>query len=82
MREELHQLACAQAATAQEHRPGASTPISLPCCAALQSNGATRPVVRKKAALCLLRLIRKAPPDQEVMQPEAWSVKLVCWLPF
>ena len=43
----------------------------------MQSNGATRPIVRKKAALCLLRLIRKAPPDQEVMQPEVWSVKLV-----
>lgn len=32
------------------------------------ANGATRPVVRKKAALCLLRLIRKAPPDAEIMQ--------------
>ncbi|GAB4815001.1 hypothetical protein N2152v2_002047 [Parachlorella kessleri] len=44
------------------------------------SNGATRPIVRKKAALCLLRLIRKAPPDQEVMQPEVWSVKLAALL--
>ena len=36
----------------------------------MQANGATRPVVRKKAALCLLRLIRKAPPDADIMQPE------------
>lgn len=54
--------------------------VSLPCtvptkllllpCTSLQANGATRPVVRKKAALCLLRLIRKAPPDADIMQPE------------
>lgn len=44
------------------------------------SNGATRPIVRKKAALCLLRLIRKAPPDQEMMQPDVWSVKLAALL--
>ena len=44
-------------------------------------NGATRPVVRKKAALCLLRLLRKAPPDTaEVMQPEVWGVKLAAML--
>lgn len=36
-----------------------------------------RPIVRKKAALCLLRLIRKAPPEAEVMQPEVWAAKLV-----
>ena len=36
-------------------------------------NGATRPVVRKKAALCLLRLLRKAPP-------EVWGVKLAAML--
>lgn len=44
------------------------------------ANGATRPVVRKKAALCLLRLIRKAPPDAEIMQPEVWGVKLAAML--
>lgn len=44
------------------------------------ANGATRPVVRKKAALCLLRLIRKAPPDAEIMQPEVWGVRLATLL--
>lgn len=44
---------------------------------ALLTNGAVRTIVRKKAALCLLRLLRKSPPDAEVMQPEVWSVKLV-----
>lgn len=33
-------------------------------------NGATRPIVRKKAALCLLRLLRKAPPNQDIMPAE------------
>ena len=42
-----------------------------------QTNGAVRPIVRKKAALCLLRLMRKSPPDAELLQPEVWSVKLV-----
>lgn len=36
--------------------------------------------MRKKAALCLLRLIRKSPPDQEIMVPDVWSVKLVSHL--
>ncbi len=36
-----------------------------------------RPIVRKKAALCLLRLIRKAPPESEVMPPDVWAAKLV-----
>ncbi|PRW60941.1 AP-2 complex subunit alpha-1-like [Chlorella sorokiniana] len=44
------------------------------------ANGATRPVVRKKAALCLLRLIRKAPPDADIMQPEVWGVRLATML--
>lgn len=44
------------------------------------ANGATRPVVRKKAALCLLRLIRKAPADAEIMQPDVWGVKLATML--
>lgn len=45
------------------------------------ANGATRPVVRKKAALCLLRLIRKAPPDAEIMQvgaPLALLIRRPC----
>ena len=33
--------------------------------------------MRKKAALCLLRLLRKSPQDQEIMVPDVWSVKLV-----
>uniref|UniRef100_A0A1D2AG34 AP-2 complex subunit alpha n=2 Tax=Auxenochlorella protothecoides TaxID=3075 RepID=A0A1D2AG34_AUXPR len=40
------------------------------------ANGATRPVVRKKAALCLLRLIRKAPLDAEVLSPGVWGSRL------
>ena len=42
-----------------------------------QTNGAVRPIVRKKAATCLLRLIRKSPPEAEILQPDVWSVKLV-----
>ena len=33
--------------------------------------------MRKKAATCLLRLIRKSPPEAEILQPDVWSVKLV-----
>ena len=44
---------------------------------AAQTNGAVRPIVRKKAATCLLRLIRKSPPEAEILQPDVWSVKLV-----
>ena len=44
------------------------------------SNGATRPVVRKKAALCLLRLIRKAPPDVDVMPASEWAGRLATML--
>lgn len=44
------------------------------------SNGATRPVVRKKAALCLLRLIRKAPPDAEVLPASEWAVRMAALL--
>ena len=43
----------------------------------VQTNGAVRPIIRKKAALCLLRLLRKAGPDSDMLAPEAWSVKLV-----
>lgn len=42
----------------------------------MKANGATRPVVRKKAALCLLRLIRKAPLDAEVLSPSVWGSRL------
>lgn len=34
----------------------------------LQSNGACRPLVKKRAALCLLKMIRKTPADQQVKQ--------------
>ena len=43
----------------------------------LQTNGAVRPIIRKKAALCLLRLLRKAGPDSDMLAPDQWSVKLV-----
>ncbi len=43
----------------------------------VQTNGAVRPIIRKKAALCLLRLLRKAGPDADMLAPDAWSVKLV-----
>lgn len=35
-------------------------------CAVLQSSGAARPIVKKRAALALLRLIRKTPAEQQV----------------
>lgn len=44
------------------------------------SNGATRPVVRKKAALCLLRLIRKAPADVDIMPASDWAGRLAAML--
>ena len=43
-------------------------------------NGATRPVVRKKAALCLLRLIRKAPPDVDIVPASDWAGRLAALL--
>ena len=51
-------------------------PCGLPP-ATVQTNGAVRPIVRKKAALCLLRLLRKAGPDSDMLAADAWSVKLV-----
>jgi len=39
----------------------ASSPVPFP-----QSNGACRPLVKKRAALCLLKMIRKTPADQQV----------------
>lgn len=44
----------------------------------MQTNGAVRPIVRKKAALCLLRLLRKAGPESDMLAPDVWSAKLVC----
>ena len=43
----------------------------------MQTNGAVRPIVRKKAALCLLRLLRKAGPESDMLAPDVWSAKLV-----
>lgn len=62
------------ARTVSEWMCGQSQPD---CWAVMQTNGAARPIVRKKAATCLLRLIRKSPPEAELMPPELWSVKLV-----
>lgn len=47
---------------------------------AVLGNGATRPVVRKKAALCLLRLLRKAPPDTDLLPADVWAVRLAALL--
>jgi hypothetical protein len=43
----------------------ASSPVPFP-----QSNGACRPLVKKRAALCLLKMIRKTPADQQVRDGE------------
>ncbi|GMH38541.1 hypothetical protein BSKO_06425 [Bryopsis sp. KO-2023] len=42
----------------------------------LLTSGASRPIVRKKAALCVLRLFRKMPLDAEMIQPSSWGPKL------
>ena len=47
------------------------------CAWMLQTNGAVRAIVRKKAALCLLRLLRKAGPEADILQADTWSVKMV-----
>lgn len=44
------------------------------------SLGATRPVVRKKAALCLLRLLRKSDSDDTIMPPQEWGPKIASLL--
>ncbi|CAK0759184.1 hypothetical protein CVIRNUC_002678 [Coccomyxa viridis] len=46
----------------------------------LLTNGTVRSIVRKKAATCLLRLIRKSPAEAEILQPDVWSVKLAALL--
>jgi AP-2 complex subunit alpha len=43
-------------------------------------NGATRPAIRKKASLCLLRLIRKFPEDHEAMPADVWGTQLASLL--
>eukprot|EP00210_Caulerpa_lentillifera_P000422 g410.t1 len=42
----------------------------------LLTSGNARHVVRKKAALALLRLYRKMPVDAEMIQPSSWSSKM------
>lgn len=36
-------------------------------------SGTARPVVRKKAALCLLRLMRKTPPDAQLVTADSFA---------
>jgi AP-2 complex subunit alpha len=43
------------------------------------SHGATRPLVRKKAALCLLRLLRKS-SDDSILLGEEWGAKIAVLL--
>jgi len=38
-----------------------------------QTSGTVRPIVRKKAALCLLRLVRKTPADQLLITSDQFS---------
>jgi len=38
-----------------------------------QSSGSARPVVKKRASLALLRLIRKTPPEHTVVSPDSFS---------
>ena len=39
----------------------------------VQTSGTARPIVRKKAALCLLRLLRKTPVDQMLINADTFS---------
>jgi AP-2 complex subunit alpha len=39
----------------------------------LQQSGTSRPVVRKKAALCLLRLMRKTPADAQLVSADTFA---------
>ncbi|KAI8103939.1 hypothetical protein M9435_006465 [Picochlorum sp. BPE23] len=45
----------------------------------VMAHGATRPIVRKKAALCLLRLLRKSPDDQ-LLSAKDWGSKMAALL--
>lgn len=47
----------------------ARTCVFLP----VQTSGTMRPVVRKKAALCLLRLMRKTPPDAQLVTADTFA---------
>lgn len=53
--------------------------------AALLTNGSVRPIVRKKASLALLRLLRKSPdPAEEILPPEVHRTKEangICFTP-
>lgn len=37
-----------------------------------QGSGSTRPMVKKRAALCLLRMVRKSPVDTQVVNPDTF----------
>lgn len=39
----------------------------------LLQSGTARPIVKKKAALCLLRLLRKTPLDQQMISSDTFS---------
>ena len=45
----------------------------------VMAHGATRPIVRKKAALCLLRLLRKS-PDDHLLSAKDWGPKMAALL--
>lgn len=42
----------------------------------LLTGGASRPIIKKKAALALLKMIRKTPLDSQVVQPDTFSAIL------
>lgn len=42
----------------------------------MQVNEKVTEVIRKKAALCLLRVYKKLPPDAGIITPEVWAPKL------
>lgn len=44
------------------------------------NHGATRPVARKKAALCLLRLIRKSDSEEDLMPAKEWGPRMAALL--
>ena len=44
------------------------------------TNGATRPVVRKKAALCLLRMLRNSAADSDMISASEWGPRMAALL--
>lgn len=61
-------------------QPRPHSPPSIGCCRCPKPSPpprppppAARPIVRKKAALCLLRLLRKTPPDAALAPAEAYA---------